>query len=305
MTTTIPACHSERSEESLPRGWTVTTVGKMAATIQYGHTASAIKNPNGPRFLRITDIQNGKVEWDGVPSCEISKDEISKYKLQDGDLVFARTGATTGKSFLIQNCPEAVFASYLIRLRLNDGVSPAYVSLFFQSGDYWRQIETGKRGIGQPNVNAQTLSKIQFPLPPPPEQRHDGWPGFLRQFGLRSHNGIGKRSRLKLAKLLRDTKGTISVEQATGSLDLSPKKAAKTLAWWAKQGWLSRVRRGLYVPVPLETRTGDVALEDPWLVAERLFAPCYIGGWSAAEHWDLTEQIFRGPGFHHHGRALH
>lgn len=105
--------------------------------------------------------------------------------------------------------------------------------------------------------------------------------------------GLGRKSRTKLAKLLRDTKGTISVDQAANSMNLSPKVAAKTLASWANQGWLSRVRRGLYVPVPLETRTGDVALEDPWIVAERLFVPCYIGGWSAAEHWGLTEQIFR------------
>jgi len=105
--------------------------------------------------------------------------------------------------------------------------------------------------------------------------------------------GLGKKSRAKLAKLLRDTKGTISVGQAAESLSLPPKNAAKTLAWWAMQGWLSRVRRGLYIPVSLEARTGDVALEDQLIVAERLFAPCYIGGWSAAEQWGLTEQIFR------------
>jgi predicted transcriptional regulator of viral defense system len=105
--------------------------------------------------------------------------------------------------------------------------------------------------------------------------------------------GLGKKSRIKLAKLLRDTTGTITVEQAARSLNLPPEAAAKTLAAWAKQGWLSRVRRGLYVPVPLEARTGDVALEDPLIIADRLFAPCYIGGWSAAEYWDLTEQIFR------------
>jgi len=105
--------------------------------------------------------------------------------------------------------------------------------------------------------------------------------------------GLSKKSRAKLAKLLRDTKGTIAVAQAAESLALSPKIAAKTLAAWARQGWVSRVRRGLYVPVPLETRSGDVALEEPWIVAERLFTPCYVGGWSAAEHWDLTEQIFR------------
>jgi len=105
--------------------------------------------------------------------------------------------------------------------------------------------------------------------------------------------GLGKDSRTKLAKLLREVKGSVSVQQAAASLGVSAKDAAKTLSRWAKQGWLSRVQRGLYVPVPLESSTGDVALDDPWIIADRLFTPCYIGGWSAAEHWDLTEQIFR------------
>jgi predicted transcriptional regulator of viral defense system len=65
------------------------------------------------------------------------------------------------------------------------------------------------------------------------------------------------------------------------------------LARWASKGWLSRIRRGLYIPVPLESRTSDVAIQEPWLIAQSLYAPCYIGGWSAAEYWGLTEQIFR------------
>lgn len=105
--------------------------------------------------------------------------------------------------------------------------------------------------------------------------------------------GLGRQSRARLAELLRHTTGTVSPEQAAGVLELRPDKAAKLLSRWASQGWLARVRRGLYVPVPLESQTADVALEDAWLVAERLFAPCYIGGWSASEHWGLTEQIFR------------
>ena len=105
--------------------------------------------------------------------------------------------------------------------------------------------------------------------------------------------GLGGQSRVQLAELLRRTTGTVSPKQAAGVLKLQPQKAAKLLSRWASQGWLARVRRGLYVPVPLESQSADVALEDAWLVAERLFAPCYIGGWSAAEHWGLTEQIFR------------
>ena len=104
--------------------------------------------------------------------------------------------------------------------------------------------------------------------------------------------GIGKIDRARMAALIRSTKGTISVKEAAGILNVSSTDVAKMLSRWAKKGWMSRVRRGLYVPVPLESRTADVAVEDPWLIVERLFAPCYIGGWSAVEYLDLTEQIF-------------
>ncbi|MSM38693.1 MAG: hypothetical protein GJT30_03595 [Geobacter sp.] len=105
--------------------------------------------------------------------------------------------------------------------------------------------------------------------------------------------GIGKLDRERLAALLRGTKGTVSVEQAGAILGVTQTDAAKMLSRWHKKGWLSRVKRGLYVPVPLEATSSDVPLDDPWLVAASLYAPCYIGGWSAAEYWDLTEQIFR------------
>lgn len=141
-------------------------VREVADSIQYGHTASAISREEGPRFLRITDIQDGAVDWDSVPSCDIVAEDVPRYRLSTGDLVFARTGATTGKSFLIRDCPEAVFASYLIRVRASKDVDPRYLALFFQSPDYWQQIERGKRGIGQPNVNGKTLGEIELPLPP-------------------------------------------------------------------------------------------------------------------------------------------
>src|SRR6266404_4781905 len=143
----------------------------VSDSIQYGHTASAVAKPTGPRFLRITDIQNGTVDWNSVPSCDIVAEDVPKYRLSKGDLVFARTGATTGKSFLIGDCPEAVFASYLIRVRVSADVDSRYLSAFFQSPDYWQQIEGGKRGIGQPNVNGKVLGEVQFPVAPLPEQR--------------------------------------------------------------------------------------------------------------------------------------
>jgi len=105
--------------------------------------------------------------------------------------------------------------------------------------------------------------------------------------------GLGKLERRRLTRIVRNTKGTITVKEAANILSITPIRAAKMLARWTKKGWLLRVRRGLYVPIPLESRTTDISLEDPWLVAVRLFAPCYIGGWSAAEYWDLTDQIYR------------
>jgi predicted transcriptional regulator of viral defense system len=105
--------------------------------------------------------------------------------------------------------------------------------------------------------------------------------------------GLGTIDRERLTALIRGTKGTISVRDSADILRVSPVEAAKMLARWAKKGWLSRVCRGLYVPISLESRTTDVPLEEPWIIADRLFSPCYIGGWSAAEYWDLTEQIFR------------
>lgn len=110
---------------------------------------------------------------------------------------------------------------------------------------------------------------------------------------MKSLSGLKSNTRAQLGKILRGTNGTVSVSQAASILALPPQKTAMLLARLARQGWLSRVRRGLYIPIPLEAQSSDVIIEDPWLIATELYSPCYIGGWSAAEHWSLTEQIFR------------
>jgi len=105
--------------------------------------------------------------------------------------------------------------------------------------------------------------------------------------------GLRRISRERLSKVLRQARGGISPADASRALNVKQAEAARFLSQWASRGWLTRVRRGLYVPVPLESSTADLPLEDTWVVAARLFAPCYIGGWSAATHWGLTEQLFR------------
>ena len=105
--------------------------------------------------------------------------------------------------------------------------------------------------------------------------------------------GLGRASRERLSKVLRQAKGSISPADASHALNVDQPEAARLLSRWSSQGWLTRVRRGLYVPVPLESSTADLPLEDAWVVAQRLFAPCYIGGWTAAANWGLTEQLYR------------
>ncbi|MDF1723263.1 MAG: restriction endonuclease subunit S [Alcanivorax sp.] len=145
---------------------------EIADKVDYGVTASAVDSPVGPKFLRITDIQDGRVDWKSVPWCDCSDRANAASKLSAGDIVFARTGATTGKSYLIESCPDnAVFASYLIRLRLNNRADPSYISHFFQTQDYWSQISKSSRGVAQPGVNASKLKSLEVPLPPLEEQK--------------------------------------------------------------------------------------------------------------------------------------
>jgi type I restriction enzyme S subunit len=178
-----------------PKGWRVANVYEIASNIQYGYTESATMEKVGPKFLRITDIQNGMVNWDSVPYCKCP--DLDKYKLEDGDIVFARTGATTGKSLLIKHSPTAVFASYLIRVQLKKDVSPAYIYHFFQTESYWTQIRMGMTGSTQGGFNSSKLAEVKFPLPPLIEQQKfailvekvESLPasdGSMRQAGLRA-----------------------------------------------------------------------------------------------------------------------
>jgi type I restriction enzyme S subunit len=125
----------------------------------------------GSKFLRITDIQDGRVDWAKVPYVAASSFTNSELKLKQGDIVVARIGATTGKAFLVDNCPDALFASYLIRIRTQPGTSPEFLSFYFQSDQYWNQINQSKGGRLKGGVNIPILENLSLPLPPLPEQR--------------------------------------------------------------------------------------------------------------------------------------
>lgn len=152
------------------KGWAVKSVSELCEKPKYGYTASATTEQIGPHLLRITDIQEGSVNWETVPYCDCPKPQM--YLLQKDDILFARTGATTGKSFLVEECPTAVFASYLIRIRVKKWLTPQYLYAFFQSPNYWEQISANTVGSAQPNCNATKLASVKVPIPSPEEQHH-------------------------------------------------------------------------------------------------------------------------------------
>ncbi|GAL93881.1 restriction endonuclease subunit S [Microcystis aeruginosa] len=151
--------------------WKTKRLGDIS-TINYGYTAKASFNKADSLFLRITDIQDNFVDWKTVPYCSISEIDYEKYKLIDNDIVFARTGATTGKSYLIKKPPKSVAASYLIRLRLTDcDILPEFIAKYFQTPTYWNDISLGIVGSAQGGFNASKLSDLIIPVPPIEEQK--------------------------------------------------------------------------------------------------------------------------------------
>jgi len=99
--------------------------------------------------------------------------------------------------------------------------------------------------------------------------------------------------RAKLAAVINGAGDVIFIADVADTLDLTRSEAAKALSRWQAQGWLQRVGKGAYVPVQLEFLTTRQVVEDAWILVTALFDPAYIGGRTAAEHWDLTEQIFK------------
>ena len=150
--------------------WQQIVLGDYADS-QYGYTESSSFELIGPKFLRITDIQNGQVDWKSVPYCKITASDKEKYSLKFGDIVVARTGATTGKSYLIVDEVDAVYASYLIRVSIKShDLINSYLYTFMQSPNYWQQISELSSGIAQPGVNGKKLQKLELPLPIAHEQ---------------------------------------------------------------------------------------------------------------------------------------
>ncbi len=166
----LPKISEEEIPFDIPDSWKWVRWGDISFRIQYGYNAPAQK-AGRIKMVRISDIQDDKVLWEAVPYCDIPEDEIADYLLKDNDILFARTGGTVGKSFLVEEVPEeSIYAGYLIRTSYSSKLCPKYLKYFMGTKLYWDQLRNGTIATAQPNCNGKTLSKMILPLPPYEEQ---------------------------------------------------------------------------------------------------------------------------------------
>jgi predicted transcriptional regulator of viral defense system len=105
--------------------------------------------------------------------------------------------------------------------------------------------------------------------------------------------GISPRGRAELATLLSTGRRFVAPSDVVEALGVDAHTAAKKLSRWAAEGRLRRARRGLYIPVPVDATNPMAWSEDALVVADAVWSPCYFTGWTAANHWSLTDQVFR------------
>ena len=167
----LPEIADDEIPFDIPDTWKWVRWGDLSKSIQYGYNAPA-QDKGRIKMVRISDIQDGKVLWETVPYCEIKEEEIPTYLLAPNDILFARTGGTVGKSYLVKDVPEdAIYAGYLIRTQYSSMLCPGYMKHFMESKLYWDQLRNGTIATAQPNCNGKTLSKMILPLPPLAEQK--------------------------------------------------------------------------------------------------------------------------------------
>ena len=167
----LPEIAENERPFEIPESWKWVRWGDLSNSIQYGYNAPA-QASGRIKMVRISDIQNGAVQWASVPYCDIEESEIANYLLMQNDILFARTGGTVGKSYLVKEVPEdAIYAGYLIRTQYSKQLSPQYLKYFMESQLYWMQLRSGTIATAQPNCNGKTLAKMILPLPPRAEQK--------------------------------------------------------------------------------------------------------------------------------------
>ena len=239
-------CIDEEVPFDVPQGWEWERWGNIAQTIQYGYNAPALEH-GVIKMVRISDIQENCVLWDNVPYCLIDENDIDTYLLKVNDILFARTGGTVGKSFLVEEVPEkAIYAGYLIRTRYSSLLNPRYMKSFMESQLYWEQLKNGTIATAQPNCNGKTLAKMLLPIPPTKEQdrivkKLTQLSSFLDNYGL-----CQDRLNLLNEEIKEQLKKSILQEAIQGKLvpQLAEEGTAQDLLEQIKKEKLNLVKEG-------------------------------------------------------------
>ena len=239
-------CIDEEIPFDVPQGWEWERWGNIAQTIQYGYNAPALEH-GVIKMVRISDIQENCVLWDNVPYCLIDENDINTYLLKVNDILFARTGGTVVKSFLVEEVPEkAIYAGYLIRTRYSSLLNPRYMKSFMESQLYWEQLKNGTIATAQPNCNGKTLAKMLLPIPPTKEQdrivkKLTQLSSFLDNYGL-----CQDRLNLLNEEIKEQLKKSILQEAIQGKLvpQLAKEGTAQDLLEQIKKEKLNLVKEG-------------------------------------------------------------
>jgi type I restriction enzyme S subunit len=163
----FPGHEHTKIVDGVPDGWKKSPLSELCELINYGYTESAVNEEIGPKFLRITDIVPSSINWDSVPYCKIEECKKEKFLLKEGDIVIARTGATVGHAKRInKRHPESVYASYLVRLRLNSEIDNKIIGILLESDFYKDYVKSNVGGAAQPNANAKVLTRFELLVAP-------------------------------------------------------------------------------------------------------------------------------------------
>ena len=157
--------------------WEQHKLGEMADSFEYGLNASATEYDGKHKYLRITDIDDSSRLFNktDLTSPDIDFTNAEKYKLKEGDILFARTGASVGKSYIYKNYDGLVYyAGFLIRARVKSDYDTDFVFQSTLTENYNTFIRLTSQRSGQPGVNAQEYSDFTICVPSLPEQQKIG-----------------------------------------------------------------------------------------------------------------------------------
>lgn len=187
--------------------WEEKTLNDVSEIFEYGLNAQAVNFDGVHKYIRITDIDDESRQFlqENVTSPDVDFSKVDNYKLQKGDLLFARTGASVGKSYLYnENDGLVYFAGFLIRAKLNKEVDDQFIFQNTLTNHFNRFVTLTSQRSGQPGINSKEYSKFEFLAPSLPEQTHLGL--FFRRLDnqiAKSRAVLEKSRQLKKAMLAK------------------------------------------------------------------------------------------------------